>query len=344
MSDGMSGGLLVAPERNNYFYGKLMDVVQFSKEQSYVNQKRWLLNRLLFGSGVVCGLDIIVDPQASGRLRLQPGIALDAAGHEIIVPEPVRFNPRQLTDEKGHPVGAPLPSGAVDVCLRYVEKRADLVPVLVADCDAPGNCAASTIREGFRVIVREADPNPPKPHKCELGEFPLPAGEKLHELLCKRIDAECPPIAADTCVMLARVTLPNGINTFLNRQLVYNNPLLEQLIVCLSDRVERLANGLILRYYSGDGQSAAPDTTLKNPLVVELVDGTGKGVAGKTVQFQVTVGNGNFNKAQSINVTTDSAGYAEAYWTLGPVGSGPQFAAASAVGSIFTVNFAASLT
>lgn len=343
MPDGMSGGLLVAPERNNYFYGKLMDVAQFSKEQSYVNQKRWLLNRLLFGSGVVCGLDIIVDPQASGRLRLQPGIALDALGREIIVPEPVRFNPRQLTDEKGHPVGDPLKIGSVDVCLNYVEKRTDLVPVMVADCDAPGHCAASTIREGFRVIVREADPKPPKPHKCELGEFPLPAGEELHILLCKRINAECPPSAADACVMLARVNLPNGINACANRQLVYNNPLLEQLIVCLSDRVERLANGLNLRYYSGDGQSTAPDTTLKQPLVVELVDGTGKGVAGRTVQFQVTAGGGNFNKAQSINTTTDSAGRAQANWTLGPAASGPQFAAASAVGSIYTVSFAASL-
>ena len=59
MVDGMSAGLLVAPKRNHYFYGKLMDVAQFNKEQSYLNHKRWLLNRLMFGGGIICGLKVV---------------------------------------------------------------------------------------------------------------------------------------------------------------------------------------------------------------------------------------------------------------------------------------------
>ena len=44
---------LSTPARNNYFYGKLLDVRHFTLEQSYFNAKRWLMNRLTLGSGVV---------------------------------------------------------------------------------------------------------------------------------------------------------------------------------------------------------------------------------------------------------------------------------------------------
>jgi hypothetical protein len=49
---------LKTPERNRYFYGKLLDVYHFELEANYFNAKRWLLNRLVSGYGVVCGLDV----------------------------------------------------------------------------------------------------------------------------------------------------------------------------------------------------------------------------------------------------------------------------------------------
>jgi hypothetical protein len=338
MANGMSGGPLVAPERNNYFYGKLMDVAQFNKEQSYVNQKRWLLNRLLCGSGIVCGLGL--DVESNDRLRIMPGVALDAVGHEIILPNPVSINPRQLTDEQGHPVGDPLDQGEVDICLAYAEKRTDLVPVLVADCDAPGHCAAGTLREGFHVIVRMS--TKASTHGCELGEFPLPADDALHELLCKQINANGPATPADTCVVLAHVKLRTPglsplINPSRNRQLVYSNPLLQQLIVCLSERVDRLVRVLYLRYFSGDGQTAPSNQPLKQTLVVELRDAEGKPVENRPVTFEVTAGGGDFNGPKTITVTTNIKGMAEAKWTLGLPGD--QHATARATGSPFTVNF-----
>ena len=45
---------LAAPERNHYFYGKLLDEQHLTMEQRYFNQKRWLLNRLTVGGGVLC--------------------------------------------------------------------------------------------------------------------------------------------------------------------------------------------------------------------------------------------------------------------------------------------------
>src|SRR5206468_11586399 len=57
MHDACNGnrlGTLTPPQRNKYFYGKLMDVPHFQMEQTYGNWKRWLLNRLALGEGVLC--------------------------------------------------------------------------------------------------------------------------------------------------------------------------------------------------------------------------------------------------------------------------------------------------
>ena len=47
-----------SPVRNRYFYGKLLDVFHFDLEQTYLNTKRWTLNRLITGYGVVYGLNV----------------------------------------------------------------------------------------------------------------------------------------------------------------------------------------------------------------------------------------------------------------------------------------------
>jgi hypothetical protein len=241
MTNGQSNGLLAAPERNHYFYGKLLDVQQLQKEQHYGIVGRRRINGLVLGHGVVCGLNVVADTE--GMVRIQPGVALDALGREIIVPEGFRMNPHQLTDAQGHPTGEPLETGIVEICLAYAEKKTDLVPVLVPDCDTPGNCAPSTIREGFWVSVRLAEGDPPTPPACQLGDFPLPADAALHLLLCERISALCLVPPADPCVPLARITLPMGdgsIDASAGRQLVYGNALLYELMLCLAERVDQL--------------------------------------------------------------------------------------------------------
>lgn len=72
-------------ERNNYYFGKLLTARDFEAEQQYANDKRRLVNRLMFGRGVAAGLGVIQADDSS--LVLQAGCALDAAGREIVVPE-----------------------------------------------------------------------------------------------------------------------------------------------------------------------------------------------------------------------------------------------------------------
>ena len=73
--------------QTRFFYGQRLDVRHFESEQNYVKGKLWLLNRLVHGYGVVCGLDVqMADDHQS--VVIQPGIALDKAGREIVVPCP----------------------------------------------------------------------------------------------------------------------------------------------------------------------------------------------------------------------------------------------------------------
>lgn len=245
MHSTMNGfsGPLSAPERNHFFYGLLMDVARFEKDARYANAKRSLINRMIVGRGVVCGLNVEAD---GDNIVVSPGIAIDGWGREIILPEARSLNPHTLTDNEGTPTGTNAADGAVvSVCLAYTETNTDPVPVLVADCDTPGNCAPSTVLESVAIVVRETQDPAPEPPGCELGQdFPLPANPDLHSILVNRLANGCPEwtTPGDPCVALARVTLgtPNAIDTVAGRQLIYSNALLYELILCLAARVDSL--------------------------------------------------------------------------------------------------------
>lgn len=333
-------GELITPERNHFFYGKLMDTAQFEKDQRYFNHKRTLINRLVLGSGVVCGLDVIPDPDAENRILIQPGFAIDGRGCEIIVVEALSINPHQLTDDQGVAVGDPIASGTVEICLAYNEVETDLVPVLVPECDRNENCAPSTFREGFHILIRQVEDDPSSPPSCRFGDVPLAESDALHALLCERVRAPCPPIPEDTRVPLARISLPfteGSINPCLARPLVYNNRLLYELILCLARQVEALTPRLFLRIISGNNQTGSPGELLALPLVVEIIDAEANPAIDVLVQFEVTAANGNVNFP---TIRTDQVGRAENRWTLGP-GIGEQQVTVSAVGTASAVSFRA---
>src|SRR4051794_13271523 len=72
------------PTRNNYFYGQLLGVQNFERETAYGIEQRRLLNRLVLGFGVVCGLP--VELTGDGRsVVIGAGVAIDKHGREIIV-------------------------------------------------------------------------------------------------------------------------------------------------------------------------------------------------------------------------------------------------------------------
>jgi hypothetical protein len=326
---------LSPPERNRYFYGLLMDAERFEKEQHYFNRKRHTLNRLALGSGVLCGLNLTFD-STSGVLTLGPGIAIDGAGREIVVPSATPVNPKRLTDAHGNPTGPTPPESTILISLAYSEQKIDPVPVLVPDCDYPNGCAPSTIEEGFAVIVAVAGPVPAFPGCVLSGGFPLPPDARLQRAIATQVTSACTAIPADSSIPLGRFTLATGrLDTVADRPPIYNNPLLYQLIVCLATRVSQIS-GDVLVYVSGDNQSAKARTVLPSPLVVQLLDSSGNPVTSDAVTFTVTSGGGSVSA-----VATSPDGKSQVTWTLGR--SGPQTVTAQSPSSRFTVTFDATI-
>ena len=139
-------------------------------EQRYGNSKRWLINRLSLGQGVLCGLEVTAS--ADGReVSVSPGVAIDGYGREIIVPETSRgIDVRQPTDDCGRPDGLPLRgAGTVTLYICYHECEAEPAAVLVSECGPERRCENGLVRERYRLRIGRDEPAPPglvTPEQC----------------------------------------------------------------------------------------------------------------------------------------------------------------------------------
>lgn len=174
------------PVRNRFFYGKLLDVFHFELEQNYFNSKRRILNRLVTGYGVVCGLNVLLG-QDGQSVVVTPGVAIDKCGREIIVckqsqtfalpaptpPAPAQPAPAPVPTTNGSTtkpaeagsasasapaaVAPPPPqnNGCSDtgnynyLSICYHECLTDPSPALGGDCDTQAQCTPGSIREGY---------------------------------------------------------------------------------------------------------------------------------------------------------------------------------------------------
>lgn len=306
MADTLTEALnnLTSPVRNRYFYGKLLDVYHFQMEQDYHNRKRWLLNRLGLGAGVLCGLEIALTD--AGEVSIGPGVAIDPFGREIIVPHGYCIeDPRQPTDASGRPHGEPLEEGTLTICLAYHECAAEPVPVLVGDCDTQEQCAPSVMRERFRVQVVAGAPDE-LPGLIEGEEcaviFPHEPGDDFNRraVAGETLTDSC-PVPDTGCVILGTIILapdddaPIALDPWTYRTTTYSNAMLFDLLLCLADRLDECCRVLTLRYVSGDAQTANPGAELEEPLVVEVVDGDGNPVEDVAIRFSARGGGGAVN-------------------------------------------------
>jgi hypothetical protein len=253
-------GKLTAPERNRYYYGKLLDERNLQLEQDHINRKRWLVNRLGLGEGVLCGLEVTAGKDGS-QLCISRGVAVDALGREIIVPQPWCFDPWKITDECGQVIEtlSPEKSHDIQICLAYSECYADYAPMLVADCNAREQCEPGTIRESFRVMVKDVTDKPPSrigvdEKLCETLRVEAKDASERRQHVCEYTTGACATPPEETCVMLAVVTLnagdkknPQGtigaIKTCEYRRPLYSNSALSDMIMCLAGRAGAGAPG-----------------------------------------------------------------------------------------------------
>ena len=146
----MNNNNFSAFERNRYFYGKLLTVRDFEIEQRYYNEKRAMLNRLVSGAGVVCGLGVTASDEST--LMIGSGMALDYQGREIVVPETL-FRKLQMLE------GQETLKGRQDayLCLSYAEE--DVEPVNATGAQAGDERQFDLTREGYRLYLTGEAPN-----------------------------------------------------------------------------------------------------------------------------------------------------------------------------------------
>lgn len=142
-------------ERNRYFYGKLLSVDDFEAEQRYMNDKRRMLNRFLYGTGVVCGMQVVEIDDST--ISLEKGLALDFSGREIVVASSVT---RRLSTIEGFSkYGA---SGEerqeLYLCIAYDEQMKEPVHNISRVNDEQAE-EFNKYAEGYRLFVTEEEPD-----------------------------------------------------------------------------------------------------------------------------------------------------------------------------------------
>lgn len=160
-------------ERNNYFYGKLMSAVDFNDEQDYFNDKRHLINRLIYGHGLVCGLSSASDINFSHTQKDEiliefktEGVALDCCGQEIIIPKDIEKQ-NIITEQGTNLTWSEIPPSDGSSNIRYLYLRYKTCPGMkkaypvsnISGCDEDlTRCMSTKCEEIFEVIVTEQPP------------------------------------------------------------------------------------------------------------------------------------------------------------------------------------------
>jgi hypothetical protein len=229
-------------ERNNYYYGKLMTVRDFFDEQRYFNEKRWLINRMIHGSGVVCGLNVCSE---GTDIYVEPGLAIDCCGREIWVPEKCKIAlPSEAPDT--YKDSKCITENKYIICLSYQEIKTEQVKLPPISCEEKEKYEYNRIRDSYKIEVKkyetETDSSKKDSDICPLDYKREPYKQYLcredfyHYYLCQRLKEPCPECHIPECLILGiiKVSYQNiWIDPCYKRKLVYTNPMLYDLIYCL---------------------------------------------------------------------------------------------------------------
>jgi hypothetical protein len=240
--------------RTNYFTGRLLTEEDFTSEQRYQRDKMRLHYRALHGWGVACGLRVKPHPYCPDRrLVIEPGVAIDQCGYEIVLAREVEIdlppapapkapekpgygsgqdNPYRDGGEPSHPYA---PNTPIYVCLRYAECETDFMPAPFDECgcnDAQGR-RASRICETYTATLEYGTPEPLDTQSSDCGQILQQACEP------------CPTPSTACCIPLGylpryvpgQTVTEEMIDNRSYRPLLPSTQLHDRLIRCILDRV-----------------------------------------------------------------------------------------------------------
>lgn len=183
----------------NYHFGMLLGVDDFATEQQYHHGKMRLHNAWLHRAGVVWGFDVRLDLE-HGEIRVLPGLALDASGHELHLDADACVNVVEWfqahKDDEGFTPVTTATGVKFDahVEIRFKACLTRQVPALLEPCE--GGAGGTAYSRLFETVDIRLLP----------GKAPAPAAPPYHRLRVL-FGLEDPVLPADQPVVDARTAV-----------------------------------------------------------------------------------------------------------------------------------------
>jgi hypothetical protein len=214
--------------RTQFFHGMLLTDDHLRADQSYHREALRRVNRYLWGTGIVCGLEV----DAKGLcLKVQPGAGLDCRGNLIEVCKCITIDLWEDCKKKYPDACVPATAAPYTkyLVLRYAEITSDPEPVLSSSGDCPDSgqtkCQPAKVREGFCLELVDECPAAkvcPDDQEGPLAAFLTVRGKYLDEQDardemkkiapdCMKLSPPCPECDCCECdeceICLAKLTI-----------------------------------------------------------------------------------------------------------------------------------------
>lgn len=237
--------------RNNYFFGKILKASDLKTEQKYFVNKQRLMNRLVHGTGIICGLNVLrKGPSAmdlqENQIRVTEGVALDYCGREIIVPNSVDIDLSEFLKSEDK-------TTTLYIWIKYDFCGEEKVPRALESNDLQEDYAYSKIRETYKFGVGKKPPKTSENSSARRtnGKDFVEHSEKIEFSI-----TECPELSEDEVLVLAKITIRRKDGTFFVSQVdnlarneegahghsVCSNAHLFDMITRLRKRIDELEN------------------------------------------------------------------------------------------------------
>lgn len=312
-------------ERNNYFHGKMLTARDLRKEQEYFNEKRRLINRMILGWGIVCGLEVCLE---NGCLVVKPGLALDCCGRELLVCGREALHPKKIAEALGVEAGGhsePIPWA---LCLEYRECKSEPVKLPSSCNQTERGQEYNRIRDEYRLSIRHLKDACPVDHSDDSCPYDdLKHTPSIHKTLVEQ-SHRCPKCKECECVLLATGTL--GIKpeqgfqidlaeeSWKYRRIVYTNSALAGLVRCFHPRLAHIKD---ISWKPGshhdlhDFSRKLKEGHLKVTFDQEMSDETVKNVKSVRLSVFMSTGEGNCPTQFLIPVERiEYSGYTAVYY------------------------------